>query len=306
MKNYKIYTAITMFLLFIAMACSDEFPGKSPNMNDNVGAVTLVTVNPNKNFFNLTAPSLAAEEIEFTLDVDGFGITTVNNVEVELVFTEKDRLYDPFREEAVDSIYAPVTLEVVSSFPATVVVTGQEVSDALGIAIGDFELGDSFQITLPINTADGRRLTTALASDLCNEPAQPSFGGCGVAWSIACPSNLITGTVTYNLAVNVATTCCGLLLGDQPAATATVKNAGAGIYEVSDHMAGHVAPFGFDPEPIKIVDVCGTLSLLDEAGLNYTGGPTQGVTFDSGTGVWTITFDDADNGISGTAILTPQ
>lgn len=306
MKNYKIYSAITMFLLFIAMACSDEFPGKSPNLNDNVGAVTLVKVNPDKNFFNLTAPSLADEEIEFTLDVDGFGITTVNSVEIELVFTEKDRLYDPFREEEVDSVYAPVTLRTISSFPSTVVVTGQQVADALGIAVGDFELGDSFQITLPINTADGRRLTTALASDLCNEPAQPSFGGCGVAWAIACPSSLITGTVTYNLAVNVTSTCCGLTSGDQPPATATITNSGAGIYVVSDHMAGHVAAFDLDPEPIKIVDICGTLSLLDEAGLNYTSGPTQGVSFDPGTGVWTINFDNEANGIAGTAILTPQ
>ncbi|MEP2667836.1 MAG: hypothetical protein ABJH04_02515 [Cyclobacteriaceae bacterium] len=287
MKNYKIYSAITMLMLFIAMACSDEFPGKSPNMNDNVGAVTLVTVNPNKNFFNLTAPSLAAEEIEFTLDVDGFGITTVNNVEVELVFTEKDRLYDPFREEAVDSIYAPVTLEVVSSFPATVVITGQEVADALGIAIGDFEVGDAFQVTLPINTADGRRLTTALASDLCNEPAQPSFGGCGVAWAISCPSDLAGSYTSVVVSSNV----------DIPSNFTTplpvTISGSAGIYVLSD---GTGFLFG-EPVGLAFTDVCETISVS----LASTTYPTLvlydqnvGTSIDPGTGV--ITMDITLNG----------
>ncbi|MFZ1808597.1 MAG: hypothetical protein WAU36_15295 [Cyclobacteriaceae bacterium] len=309
MKNYKIYSILSALLLLIVMACSDEFVGNSPNFNDSVGAVTKVTVNPAKNFFNLSASSLAAEEIEFTVDVDGFGITTVNNVEVELVFTEKDRLYDPFREEAIDSVYAPITLQVITSFPATIIVTGQQVADALQLGVGDLELGDSFQITLPINTADGRRLTTALGSDLCNEPAQPSFGGCGVAWAISCPSDIGAeySYVTSNIAcANCSSPAPGAAAcGVSVSGTGSWTDLGGGVYSVSDATFGQYGcAWGDTPAVgVQITDVCSKIGSgpqggSDQYGLLYT------LTITDNTGT-TMTIDwSNDYGDSGTTVLT--
>ncbi|MDX1627916.1 MAG: hypothetical protein R3345_04405, partial [Fulvivirga sp.] len=213
-------------------------------------------VNPDKNFFNLLAPSLANEEVEFTVDVDGFELTEITSVDVELVYTEKGAIFDPFREEFVDSTYAPVILENLTSFPATVTITGQEVADALNIPVDSLEVGDAFQVTLPIHTADGRRLTVALNSDLCNEPAQPSFGGCGVAWSVACPSEIPTGD--WETAVSPDPGACNLF--QSAGFTPTLTDLGAGQYQLSNFDYGY---FGNCCGNIRAIfnDVCNTITL---------------------------------------------
>ncbi|MEZ4947642.1 MAG: hypothetical protein R2804_19075 [Cyclobacteriaceae bacterium] len=308
MKNYKIYSMLCTLLLLIVMACSDEFVGNSPNFNDHVGAVTKVTVNPTKNFFNLNA-ALATAEVEFSVDVDGFGITTVNSVEVELVYTDKDRLYDPFREEKYDSVHSAVTLMTLSSFPSTVVVTGADVAAALGIPIDSLDVGDSFQITLPINTADGRRLTTALDSDLCNEPAQPSFGGCGVAWAISCPSDL--GAEYSYVTTNIACANCSAsdpgaaACGASISGTGSWTDLGSGVYSVSDATFGQYGCAWGDTEAegVQITDVCSKIGSgpqggSDQYGLLYT----FIITDNTGT---TLTIDwSNDYGDSGTTVLT--
>src|SRR5690349_20801634 len=148
---------LTCFLfIVVATACRDEDLERRPDLNDNIGAVTKVAVNPNRNFFNLLNP-LASEYVEFNLDVDGFDVTTINSVDIEVIFTEKDRVYDPFQEIYVDSVYAPVLIETVVTFPSTVQISGADMAAALGFAsVDDFEVGDSFNATFPINTGDGR------------------------------------------------------------------------------------------------------------------------------------------------------
>ena len=304
MKKYKIYSILSTVLLFIVMACSDDFVGNSPNMNDNVGAITLVTVNPAKNFFNLTAPSLAAEEVEFTVDVDGFGITSVSSVEVELVYTDKDRLYDPFREEKYDSVHAPIVLQTISTFPSTVVITGASVASALGIPIDSLAVGDKFQVTLPINTADGRRLTTALDSDLCNEPAQPSFGGCGVAWAISCPSAIPVGTFTATSGGTSTDGCPPTNPLSGLPYDITLTDEGAGVYTVSDFSAGvyqnwYGACYGYTFEtPISFIDVCNNLTLIGKND-GFTCLVTGSGTYDPATGIitinWSNCFGDVGN-----------
>ncbi|MEQ8363509.1 MAG: hypothetical protein RH948_11610 [Cyclobacteriaceae bacterium] len=297
MKKYKIFSILATLSLLIVMACSDEYVLKSPNVNDNVGAVTKVTVNPAKNFFNLTAPSLASEEVEFTLDVDGFGITTVNSVEVELVYTDKDRLYDPFREEKYDSVHSAVTLMTLSTFPSTVVVTGADVAAALGIPIDSLAVGDMFQITLPINTADGRRLTTALGSDLCNEPAQPSFGGCGVAWAISCPSAIPVGTFTATSGGTSADGCPPTNPLSGLSYDITLTDNGAGVYTVSDFSAGvyqnwYGACYGYTFETsISFSDVCNNLTIIGKND-GFSCAIAGSGTYNPATGVITINWSN--------------
>ncbi len=309
MKTLYRYFLLMVSLTITTIACRDESLDPRPDLNNNVGAVTLITRNPNQAFFDLTQP-LAGQFIEFTVDVDGFGLTEVSSVDVELVFTENDRLFDPFQQIQVDSVYDPVLVETISTFPSTIQVSADEIVVALGLSsVNDLELGDNFNLTFPINTADGRRLTVALNSDLCLQPAQPSFGGCNVAWSVTCPSAIPLGM--YD-AVSDATSTDGCPptnpLVNFPY-TVELTLFGPGQYEVSDFFAGvyidwYGACYGYDFEtPASFTDVCNNLNF------NFAdafGATVQGTgTYDIGTGVITYSWVN-DFGDTGTTTLTPQ
>ena len=196
MKKFRIKYIFAIALFLAYFSCRDESTLPYPDINEYVGAVTQIETNPDKSFFN-ALNDLSAEEVEFTINVNGFNITEVNSVDLELEFTQLGVLLD-LEGNPRDSIWAPVLVANITSFPSTVTVTGQQAADALGISVDDFAVGDGFQLTFPIHTADGRILTVALNSDLCNEPVQPSFGGCAFIWSISCPSD-ISGPVDYEI-----------------------------------------------------------------------------------------------------------
>lgn len=308
MKAIIKYILIIIMVSVSTIACRDESLNPIPDMNDNIGAVTLIAVNPARTFYNLSNP-LADEFVEFTIDVDGFGITKINSVDLELIYTEKDRVYDPFQDIYVDSVYDAVLLKTVNTFPVTVQITPAEIATALGISIDDLELGDNFNVVFPINTADGRRLTTALNSELCNQPAQPSFGGCNVSWFLTCPSAIQLGTYS---AVSTATSTDGC-----PPTNPLVDFAfevelsadGAGKYEISDFFAGvymnwYGACYGYDFEtPASFTDVCDNLNFTFQDAFGAT---VQGTgTYDSNTGIITYSWVN-DFGDEGTTTLTPQ
>lgn len=301
MKAILKYLMLTVFVSALSIACRDESLNPIPDMNDNVGAVTLIAVNPARTFYNLSNP-LVDEFVEFTIDVDGFGITEVTSVDLELIFTENDRVYDPFQDVFVDSVYDAVLIKSVSTFPSTIQITPAELATALGISIDDFELGDNFNVVFPINTADGRRLTTALNSELCNQPAQPSFGGCNVTWVLTCPSNLggdidfVTTNITAGVGGNAAA-CGGSTSG-----TAEFDDQGGGIYEISDATFGQYA-CAWDDSPaagVSLVDVCGLLSLTgaDQYDLVYS------ISIVSNDGTELIIDWENDYGDSGRSTLT--
>jgi hypothetical protein len=307
-KIIKYFFTLIFFVIAIT-ACRDEDSMRTPDWNDNIGAVTKVTRNPDRTFFNLLN-NLEEEYVEFTVDVDGFEVTEISSVELQLEFTENDRVFNPFKEEYEDSVYAPVVLKTVNTFPATVQISAAEIVQALGLSsVNDFEVGDSFNMTFPINTTDGRKLTVALNSELCNQPAQPSFGGCNVQWVVTCPSAIALGS--YSAVTNAESTdnC-------PPSATLTnyaydveVSSNGAGQYEVSDVFGGayiewYGACYGYDFETAAtLTDVCNELSLnfVDgfEAAVSVTGN------YDPATGVITYTWTN-EFGDTGTTVLTPK
>jgi hypothetical protein len=278
MKRIFKYFFTLLLIIVAAAACRDEDLERRPSMDDNIGAVTKVTRNPARTFFNLLNP-LQDEFVEFTIDVDGFNVTKINSVDVELVFTEKDRVYDPFQDEYVDSVYAPVIVKTITTFPAVVQITGQEVANALGIAsVDDFEVGDAFNVTFPINTADGRRLTVALNSELCNQPGQPSFGGCNVAWAVTCPSEIPEGEWEVYVASSNTTY------------TVNLTSDGGGNYSLDNFNLDYDVSFydSFNNLPLSAAfsDICNTIILNGTAdfGVTWRG---QG-TYDAAT--QTITF----------------
>src|SRR6187549_121728 len=109
MKTILKYILITIMVAISTIACRDESLNPLPDMNDNIGAVTLIAVNPDRTFY-----PLSNEFVEFTIDVDGFGITKINSVDLELIYTEKGRVYDPFQDIYVDSVYDAVLVKTVS------------------------------------------------------------------------------------------------------------------------------------------------------------------------------------------------
>jgi len=273
MKRVNRYLLTCFVFIAAVMACRDEDLDRRPDLNDHIGAVTKIAVNPARTFYNLLNP-LESEYVEFTVDVDGFDVTTINSVEVEVVFTEKDRLYDPFQEIFVDSVYDPILIRTVTTFPSTVQISGEDMAEALGFAsVADFEVGDTFNATFPINTGDGRRLTVALNSELCNQPGQPSFGGCNVAWAVTCPSAIPVGAWEVFVAGTATTYTVNL--------TAT----GGGAYAIDNFNLDYDLAFygGFNELPLSAAfsDVCNSIILNGTADFGVTWRGTG--TYDAGT-----------------------
>ncbi|MDW7694739.1 hypothetical protein R9C00_08295 [Flammeovirgaceae bacterium SG7u.111] len=254
-------------LLFALSSCEDESTQRIPDINANVGAITKIQLNPDKTFYN-AFNNLATEEVEFDIDVDGFDLTEVETVDVELIFTEKDGTTDPEGNPA-DLTYPAVFLKAVTSFPSTVSITGQECADALDLDLADFKVGDGFNVMFPIHTKDGRKLQVALNSDLCQEPVQPSFGGCNVQWSISCPSDKDKIEGTYVAVTSGTSTDTDPLT--KPTAVdvtkeVTITEVSPGVYEVSDILTGvyeywYGDSYGYSGDVARtFTDVCGDLS----------------------------------------------
>lgn len=278
MKNFRIKHILIFALVLAYFSCRDESTLPYPDINEYAGAVTNLETNPDKSFFN-ALNDIAAEEIEFSIDVNGFNLTEINSVDMELVFTQLGVLLD-LEGNPRDSVWAPVLVSNITTFPSTVNITGQEVADLIGISVDDLAVGDSFRLTFPINTADGRRLTVALNSDLCNEPVQPSFGGCSFQWGISCPSDIPAGT--WNVYIVASDVTYGV----------EIVADGAGVYSMPNFNLDYQPGFydTFDNLPISggFTDVCNTIYL------NKVG--TYGVQW-TGLGVYdpdnqTITFDE--------------
>lgn len=307
MKRISILTIVFSWLVLLN-ACRDEDWSPAPDMNDHIGAVTLIQVNPEKNFYN-ALNSLAEEEVEFILDVDGFDVTEVASVDIILIFTEKDGIYNEAEDEYEDREYPPVKVGEITSFPSTFSISAVEAAEALGWDIADFEVGDSFNLMFPIHSADGRTFTVALNSDLCQQPAQPSFGGCNVAWPIACPSSL--GGEYSVISSGTSTDTCpspATLTNFAYSRTITFTALGGGNYRLNESLGGQYiewygACYGYDFETANtIVDVCNTISGTFATAFGESFSISGSV--DPDTGVITINWKN-NFGDTGTNVYTP-
>lgn len=189
---------LILFLITCFFACKNEDLDPRPDLNDSVGAITMVS-NQSTTAFDLGL--LSTEQIDFTIDVDGFDMTGIESVSVQLIYTDVQRLNNPDPTGAkLDSVHANIELQTLTSFPADVSFTAVELAEAVGFTTTDsLFIGDNFNFIFPITTTDGRTLTTALSSDLCLQPAQPSFGGCNVSVSIICPFVVADAVGTWNV-----------------------------------------------------------------------------------------------------------
>lgn len=307
MKKISILT-IAFSWLVLLNACRDEDWNPAPDINDNIGAVTLIQVNAEKNYFNALNP-LSDEEVEFTIDVDGFDVTEVSSVDIMLTFTEKDGTYNEAEDIYEDKEYPAVKVGEVSSFPSTFSVSAAEAAEALGWDVNDFEVGDSFDLTFPIHSADGRTFTVALNSDLCQQPAQPSFGGCNVRWSIACPSDL-GGTYSVVSSGTSTDTCPSpaTLTNYAYPDNITFTALGGGRYRLNESLGGQYiawygACYGYDFTTANTIsDVCNVIS--GTFGTSFGESFSVSGSVDTTTGVVTISWTN-NFGDTGTNVYTP-
>lgn len=295
----------------VALSCTNPDLDPRPDLNDHVGAITKLTIDtPSaERFFDFSLP-LADQSMSVTIDVDGFDLVTVSSVDVEIVYSDLDGIYNEFKDEFEPLVYDPVVVASITSFPGSATVSATDIATALGVAVADFDLGDTFSMTFPLHTTDGRRLTVALASDLCNEPAQPSFGGCDFGWAISCKSEIVAGT--YD-AVSGGTSTDGCPTPNPVSGitkTVTLTDLGGGQFEVSDFHAGtyesfYTACYGHPAETVgRIVDVCNVLTVTASDGWACQNWSTSGAV-DPLTGIityeWTNCWGD-----TGFVTLTPQ
>ena len=289
MKNIIIKYLTVAIIIPLLYSCATDDIGQVPDWNDNIGAVTNVAVNPDRNFYNFLNP-LDGEFYEFELTVDGFGITDVNSVDLYIQYTDADGAIDPITNEIVPLVFDRVFLSSVNSFPITIQIPATDVAAVYEMSTGDFDLGDGFLVDFELNTADGRTLTYALQSDLCNEPLQSPAGGCSVAWSVACPSNL-AGSYTAEIVSSTEP------LTDFVSPLQVTVTGSAGQYVITD---GTMAIFGTDtPIGLRFTEICNTITVSAESVefptlVIFDQGP--GTSFDPNTGV--ITFDIIYNGSS--------
>jgi len=307
MKKISILTIVFAWLILLN-GCQDEDWNPAPDINDNIGAVTKISVNPSKNFFNALNP-LASEEVEFTIDVDGFEVTEVSSVDVMLTFTEKDGTYNELEDIYEDKVYDAVKVGEVTSFPSTFALSAATAAESLGLDLSFFKVGDSFNLTFPIHSTDGRTFTVALNSDLCQQPAQPSFGGCNVRWAIACPSDLAgTYTVVSNGTSTDGCPSPATLVDYAYPSNITFTALGGGRYRLNESLGGQYIAwygdcYGYDFETANnISDVCnvisGTFATAFQESYSVTG------TVDPSSGVVTISWTN-NFGDTGTNVYTP-
>lgn len=304
---------VSIFIVFIGgifFSCEDESKNRIPDINELTGAVTLLkqSTDPNNLFFNALNP-LTSEMVEFEIDVNGFDVTEITSVDIEVVWTEKDGATDA-EGKLIPLVRDAVIVKTITSFPSMVQISASDVADAYGLSgANDFEVGDAFRSTYPINTADGRRLTTAVNSDLCQQPAQPSFGGCNFDWAVACPSEIPAITYTAVSGGESTDGCPPVNPVVGNAYEVTLTALGGGQYTMSDFSAGiyqewYGACYGYTFETTgTLTDVCNTISLAatDAFGCAAIGAGT----YDPDTGVITITWSNCF-GDKGDWVLTPK
>jgi len=300
MKTYIYKIFVSLCAILIVVACDSEWV--NPEATFDKGGLVKAVVDPSKTTIDFFG-DLNSATVEFDLvptDANGQGSG-------ELI--QSMEMYFEYFSATTQTTTAEQSIAVVTDFSQKQVFTVPELAALGGVTIADLFGGDSFVFSFDVTMKDGRVFThDEIENTICG--AVNSRGTCTLTVPIICPSDLMGATVVvYDLSTNISSTCCGRTLGLQQAGrTSTATNLGGGNYQFDDVLAGHLAGFSIDPEPIIVNDLCTTLSLVRDGGsvLDYTTGVHDAPTYDAGTGVWTISFNNASNGIAGVATLTPQ
>lgn len=285
-KNIFLYTFIGL-VVFLGTSCRDEDKYPIPDWNKHVGAMAVATVNQEKAFFNYF--EISEGEVEFELTYNGFDVTKVDKIDVQLNYFNK----------LEGTLYESRTVRTVTSFPAVVNITSADAAQAFGKALEDIGPGDTFTATFLLHTSDGKILGgTLYSADLCAQEKQP--GTCSLFFPVACPSFLPTeGTWT-------GVTTQGTFGAYGINENVTITALGNGNYALSDVSGGFYANFGFNlNQPADVIDVCNDVSVTRIKSTTQFSIVANGAgTWDEETETLTIPWCDADFGFCEVTILT--
>lgn len=148
----------------------------------------------NTTFFNLSDANLAAEQFEYTLTWEGFGLAEVTSIDVYLGFnlaetsppaypiliSQPGGLYPdrvqyplPSRVGSGDKLYQTVT-----TFPTTFTVTAGQMATFTGTNLAVVKLNDYFLFKFIVKLKDGRQIV-GFQENVCDE-TRGEIGDCRV------------------------------------------------------------------------------------------------------------------------------
>lgn len=276
MRNIKIWGLFILSSLFVFTSCEEE---KLTPFDDFSEGADVVATAPVPNFFDLQ--TLTDSESDFSLDIIG----TLSVSSVDLYVTHVD---------ASGNVAAgPTLMRTVSEFPAPVNVTSVEIMDVLGITEADVDLGQSFEVTMTMETSSG-----TLAPNT------------KVVLDVSCPSALegeYSVTTTYSAHDFYPDF-------DSHTMDVTVTKVADGIYSVEDFSGGlySVGPYSDEYSttglPAEFKEVCSAISWELQSDPWQALLPVDGFenTVDLNTGVITITVTGEQYGETWTSVYTPK
>lgn len=297
MKIYKI------FLIALAgfMACSQDKNEPVPLMEDmKNGPIPLMNyVSDIQLIDSLSYPS---EPINFSVNVvsDEYVNVTDGEVLVDYIYTRENP------ETGRDEVYTETaSLDNFTTLPAEFSFGPDEIQDLFGLSFEDLLVGDVFVVRPSYNLDNGLENVDSWSGDICREIAYEA--SCQLTIPYSCLSDLPVEGVTYDMDITVTSACCGLPVGKvEEGATTTIAKTGATEYTVGSIFGGWLNVFNFGDEPISFVDFCKDYSLRDANSLLLWTGAGSEVQVDEATGVITIYWNNAPNGLRGYTVYTPQ
>jgi hypothetical protein len=156
-----------------------------PEVSVNTAKSALPTIPSAKtSFFNIKSPNLASQEFEFTLNWNGFGMVTVNSIDVYLSYNKKEtsapaypivvstpgneypNIYQfplPSLVKSTDKL-----LETVSAFPKKYTFTASQLATLTNADLTKVEVNDYFLFKFILNLSDGRKIVSFF-NNICDE-----------------------------------------------------------------------------------------------------------------------------------------
>ncbi|MDB5010745.1 MAG: hypothetical protein JWR67_3320 [Mucilaginibacter sp.] len=145
-------------------------------------------------FFNLKDPAVANQQFSFTLNWEGFGLSSVKSIEVYTSFNKAEssvpaypivisypgNLYPNIAQFPLPSLVGTSDnlFDTVTSFPKTYTFTAAQLAAITGVSLSTVTTNDYFIFKFILNLTDGRRIVSYF-NNVCDE-ARGEPGDCRV------------------------------------------------------------------------------------------------------------------------------
>lgn len=202
-------------------------------------------------------------------------------------------IYATYTDFSDDSTYAEVLVGNVADFNSPLSYTANFLAGLWGFTSADLGGGDRFDFEVHVNMTDGRVFTPDNSSDgICLE--ENSRGTCTFFTFVGCPSEVVAGSYT-----GTPIPCPNDPFGAGPLRASDddveVSQVGVVSFRFSNADLGYYVPFGFEIQPLTILDVCNDFSLASRSEASFSIAVLAPSGYDPGTSTATIQWQDAPN-----------